>query len=163
MNHDPAYRRLRELSWRRKLTAAEAIELSAYLAAHPEAQADWETEAALGEVLTRLDDAPVPSNFNTRVLQAIEHEAGDRKLAPRKNWSWRVLLPRAAVVMAVASLSLFAYQRYEVIVRAKLARSVAAVLNAQPLPSPQVLADFDAIRRLSKTPPADEELLALLK
>ena len=163
MNTDPAYLRLRELSWRRKLTAAEAVELRAYLAAHPEAQSDWETEAALGEVLTRLVDTPVSSNFTARVLQAVEREIADHTWAPRWNWACQVLLPRAAVVVAVAGLGLFAYQRYEVVERAKLARSVVAVLDAKSLPSPQVLADFEAIRRLGRTPPADEELLALLK
>jgi len=38
---------------------------------------------------------------------------------------------------------------------------VAAVLETKSLPSPEVLADFDAIRHLST--PADEELLAALK
>jgi anti-sigma factor RsiW len=163
MKHDAVYMRLRELSWRRKLTAAQEAELHAYLTSHPEAQTDWETEAALGEVLARLVDTPIPSNFTARVLQAVELEAADHKRVQRWSWSWQVLLPRAAVVVAVAGLGLFAYQRYEVVERAKLARSVTAVWDAKSLPSPQVLADFDAIRRLSKTPPPDEELLALLK
>jgi anti-sigma factor RsiW len=163
MNHDPVYNQLRELNWRRKLTAAGAAELRAYLTANPEAQAEWETDAALGEVLDRLPQAPVPSNFTTRVLQAVERETVERERAPRWNWSWRVLLPRAAVVVAVAGLGLFASQRYEVAQRARLARNVVAVLGAQPPPNPQDLADFEAIRRLNKMPPPDEELLALLK
>jgi len=163
MNHDPAYNRLRELNWRRKLTAAEEAELRAYPAANSEAQAEWETEAALGEVLDRLPEAPVPSNFTARVLQAVERETAARARAPRWSWSWRVLLPRAAVVVAVAGLGLFASQRYEVAQRARLARNVVAVLGAQPPPNPQDLADFEAIRRLNKMPPPDEELLALLK
>ena len=42
MSSDPIYDQLRELSWRRKLTGAEEARLRAWLAAHPEAQADWE-------------------------------------------------------------------------------------------------------------------------
>ena len=161
MNHDPVYMRLCELSWRRKLTAAEAVELRAYLAAHPEAQADWATEAALGEELARLVDAPVPSNFTARVMHVVEREKEIHKRKPHVWWSWRVLVPRAAMAVAVVGLGLLAHQRYEIAQRVKLARSIAAVLSAQP-PSPQDLADFDPIRLLPKTPPADEELLALL-
>ena len=137
MNHDPAYNQLRELNWRRKLTAAEEAELRACLAANPEALEEWKTDAALGEVLDRLPEAPMPSNFTARVLQTVERETAERARAPRWSWSWRVLLPRAAVVVAV--------------------------LGAQPPPNPQDLADFEAIRRLNKMPPPDEELLALLK
>ncbi len=75
MSNDPTYNRLRELSWRRKLTGAEEAELRAWLAAHPDAQADWEAEAGLNAALGRLPDAPVPSNFTARVLQAVEREA----------------------------------------------------------------------------------------
>jgi anti-sigma factor RsiW len=163
MNHDPAYNQLRELNWRRKLTAAEEAELRACLAANPEALEEWKTDAALGEVLDRLPEAPMPSNFTARVLQTVERETAERARAPRWSWSWRVLLPRAAVVVAVVGLSLFASQQYEVAQRARLARNVVAVLGAQPPPNPQDLADFEAIRRLNKMPPPDEELLALLK
>ena len=72
MNPDPVYQRLRELGWRRPLTAAEQVELRIWLAAHPEAQAEAEAEAALNQALTRLPAAPVPSNFTARVWQAIE-------------------------------------------------------------------------------------------
>ncbi|MCX6895644.1 MAG: hypothetical protein NTZ16_09145 [Verrucomicrobia bacterium] len=36
-------------------------------------------------------------------------------------------------------------------------------LAVASLPSPDMLKDFEAIRRLSQTPPADRELLALLQ
>ena len=61
MTNDPLYHRLRELSWRRKLTDSEEAELRAWLAAHPEAQAGWEVEAELNQALGRLPDAPVSS------------------------------------------------------------------------------------------------------
>ena len=75
MKNDAFLSLLRESSWRRKLTEAEQAELRAYLAAHPDARADWEMESALNAALTRLPDAPVPSNFTARVLQAVEREA----------------------------------------------------------------------------------------
>ena len=163
MNHDPLYHRLCELGWRRKLTGAEEAELRAYLAAHPDVQADWDAEAVLGDVLNRIPDAPLPSNFTSRVIHAVERDQTGLDPEPRRGWSWRVFLPRLAVAVGVACLGLFASQRYAGIQRARLARNVAAVLSVQPPPSPQLLADFDAIRRLNRTPPPDEELLALLK
>jgi anti-sigma factor RsiW len=161
MNNDPILVRLRELSWRRKLTSAEEAELCAGLATHPEAQADWEAETGLNEGLARLPDAPMPSNFTVRVMQAVEHAAAERERAPRWNWSWRLWVPRMAIAVVMISLGLFAYQRHGTVERVKLAQSVAAVLETKSLPSPEVLADFDAIRHLST--PADEELLAALK
>ena len=88
MTNDPIYNHLRELSWRRKLTGAEEAELRAWLAAHPEAQADWEAEAGLNAALGRLPDVPVPSNFTARVLQAAEREAAAELRRP--GWKWRV-------------------------------------------------------------------------
>ena len=163
MNDDPVYTRLREAGWRRKLTPAEEAELRAYLAAHPEARPDWETETALGEILMRLPEAPVPSNFAARVLQCVEREVAGRERPWRRGWSWPALAPRVALAAAVAGLGLVAYQQYEVAQRTALARNLVAVLDVESLPSPEVLADFDAIRRLNKAPAADEELLALLR
>jgi hypothetical protein len=163
MNHDPVDTKLRELSWRRKLTDAEQAELRTYLAAHPEAQADWEMETALGEALARLPDAPVPSNFTARVLQAVERETAQQARALRWNWSLRVLLPRVAAVAVVAGLGVFSYQRYEVARHTALARHLVGVYDAEHAPSTDVLADFDPIRRLNPSPPPDPDLLALLK
>ncbi|MEY2466714.1 MAG: hypothetical protein QOD03_1235, partial [Verrucomicrobiota bacterium] len=80
------YNQLREKNWRRKLTAVEQTELRAWLAAHPEASADWEAELSLTETIVRLPDAPVPTNFTARVLQAIEQEASvdARQREPKK-------------------------------------------------------------------------------
>src|SRR5438105_13622263 len=74
MANDPLYNHLREINWRRKLSAAEARQMRQWLEGHPEAHADWEAELALGEGLGRLPDAPVPSNFTARVLQAVGRE-----------------------------------------------------------------------------------------
>ena len=77
MNHDPTETRMRELSWRRKLTSAEQAELDAWLAAHPEAAAQWQEEAALNALLEQLPGATVPSNFTARVMQDIDREMVD--------------------------------------------------------------------------------------
>jgi anti-sigma factor RsiW len=162
MNHDPVYRRLRELSWRRPLTESEQADLRAWLAAHPEAQAEWEVETNLSAMLQQLPDAPVPSNFTARVRQAVEREAMAAERRSGFPWTrrWRVFLPRTAAAVVFIGLGLFAYHRRTVLRQAELVRTVAAV---REVPKPELLEDFEAIRRFGSTPSPDEELLALMK
>jgi hypothetical protein len=149
--------KLRELLWRRKLTDAEQVELRA----QPEVPADLELEIRLSETLARISDAPVPSNFTARVMQTIELE--EAKGARSAGWNWRSLLPRVAFAMLVVGFAGLALYRYDLDVRrAALAKNVALVAAAQPLPSVDALKNFDAIQRMSQ-PHADEELLALLQ
>ncbi|HUA68575.1 MAG TPA: hypothetical protein VMA13_08500 [Candidatus Saccharimonadales bacterium] len=157
MKDEPLQNRLRELVWRRTLTEAERAEMSA----QPEARADWELESRLTKALNRLPDMAVPSNFTARVLQVVDREEVRSR---RAHWqlSWRVLLPRLAVCVAVIGIAGLAYQRHEFNQRALLAKDVALVTSAQPLPSIEALKNFNAIQRMSQ-PHADEELLALLQ
>ncbi len=161
MNNDPVNQRLRELAWRRKLTAAE---LAQWRAAHPEAAGAAAAEAALSAALAALPDAPIPSNFTARVLQELERAA--RQPAARRRdwlWVWRVLVPRAALASVVVGASLFAYHRHQVAQRLAVGASIATVTGVESLPSPQILEDFDVIRRLDTTPPADRDLVAWLQ
>jgi hypothetical protein len=47
--------------------------------------------------------------------------------------------------------------------RTVLAKNVALVTRGQPMPSPEALENFDAIRRMSQPQHADDELLALMQ
>jgi anti-sigma factor RsiW len=165
--NDPLYRKLRETAWRRELSPAEEAECRAWLLAHPELQADWEEELHLSEALARLPDAPVPTHFTARVLSrvdAAERQTGDlRRARPRWTWSWRRLLPQAAAAAVVIALGVLAYERHQVRQRAALAQNLAAVSNLAAVPSPEILQDFESIRRLDQKTGPDEELLALLK
>ena len=167
MINDPFYNRIRELGWRGKLTAADEAELRAWLAAHSEAQSEWQTEARLSEALNRLPDVPVPTNFTARVLQAVELEtaAAQRARSLRApKWHWpRRWLSRAALAVVILGAGLFSVHEVRSARRAELAQSVTAVSEVSSLPSPEILKDFEAIRALNRTPPADEELLALLQ
>jgi hypothetical protein len=166
MSNDPIYRELRELSWRRKLTAAEEAQLQVWLAAHPEAQADWEAEAGLNAALGRLPDAPVPSNFTARVLRAIEREAAAGLRQSQAKWrTWLHLrwLPRVAFAAVVVGAGVLSYHEVQVVQRKKLVASVAAVSAVSSLPSAEILKDFDAIQALNPAPVPDEQLLAVLK
>lgn len=163
MNPDPVYQRLREISWRRALTETEQAELRAWLAAHPEQQSDTEADSALSQALAKLPDAPMPSNFTARVLQAIEREAATaartagRTSAP---W-WRILIPRIAVATVVVGISAMAYRHNQAVKREELAdaaKDLVAVAAAAPSADLTVLEDFEAIRSMSQ---ADAGLLAL--
>jgi hypothetical protein len=167
MTNHSFYQQLCERGWRRKPTAAEAAEVQAWLAAHPEARADWEAEAGLSEALGRLADAPVASNFTARVLAAVERASAEERRRRGPSWQvwrrWR-WLPRVAFAGVVLSLALVSYERVaKAMRRAEYARSVTVFSEVSSLPSPEVLKDFDAIRVLEATPRADEELLAALK
>ena len=139
MTNDPVYDHLRELSWRRKLTPAEESQLRAWLAAHPEAQADWETEARLNEMLGALPDAPMPSNFIARVVQAVERDAvAEQRKARRSRLTWwRRLVTRAALAGFVGAAGFVWYREFhEAHMRAEVKSSLAAVSELPPMPSP---------------------------
>ena len=156
MNPDPQYERLREIGWRRALTDAEQAELREWLAAHPEYQADAEAEAALSQAMARLPDAPMPSNFTSRVLQAIpqETQAAERTTRPVSGPWWHGLIPRLAVATLIVGITGFSYWRHQAVMQEELtdaAKNLATV-------DPAALEDFEMIRHLSQ---ADEGLLAL--
>ena len=165
MNNDSNLQQLRETGWRRALSDAKVAELRTRLAAQPELLAQWQEERQLTRALGRLPDAPVPSNFTARVLQAVENsaaaEARARTPAGRGWWHYQRWLPRLAVATLVLGVSLFSVHRYQAANRARIAQSVAAFSEAAALPSPEVLQDFDTISRLGSAPAADEELLEL--
>ena len=167
MTNDPLYQQMREKSWRRKLNPEEDARLSEWLATHPEAQLDWESEMALNEVLTRLPHVPVASNFTARVVAAAQREA-DANLARRaahgaRAYWWRRWLPKAAVAAAVLMAGLLSYNHLQSVRRAEYAQGLAKLSEVASLPSPEALNDFDAIAAMSSAPTADEELLKLMQ
>ena len=157
--NDPAYNKLREISWRRKLTTAETAELRAWLAEHPEAHADWALDAALTENLARMPDAPVATNFTARVLQEVQRDSAAAHRGGRK-WSWRSFLPRAALATMALGLGVVYYEQHRAAEREQFARSVAEFSGVAALPEPAVMQDFEVISRLSEP---DQNLLALLE
>jgi anti-sigma factor RsiW len=166
MANDPIYNQLRERSWRQRLTGAEEAQLRAWLAAHPEAQADWEAEAGLNAALGRLPDVPVPSNFTTRAVQAAEREAAAGLGQPGwKWWGWPRLrwLPRVALTATLVSAGVVSCLVIQDVQRKNLGEGVAVVSMVSSLPGPDILKDFDAIRASNPTPTADEKLLTALQ
>src|SRR5947207_11770509 len=144
MIQDPGYQHLRELSWRRKLTSAEEAELRAWLMAHPEAEPEWEIEAALNEALAQLPAPTGASNFTARVLEAVRlEEATATRSGRRGSWSWlRGWLPRTATAIVLLTGSLIFYHHHQQVVRReaearRMAKSVLAVAAVPTLPNPE--------------------------
>lgn len=163
MKPDPTYERLREIAWRRPLTAAEAAEWAAWLASHPEHAAELEQEAALNQLLAVKAPPRAASNFTAQVWQQIEAETRRETAgaAPRRRGA--IWLPRLAwgsalgLALVVGGLKLHSHQQ-----QLELARVAQTLAQAVDLSNPVVLADFEVIRRLnSVTVAADENLLAL--
>lgn len=162
--NDP-FQKLSEAGWRRELSPAEKAELRDWLAAHPEARVDWEAEVALSRSLARLPDAPMPSNFTARVLQAVELEkaAAQRQPILNRSWLWRSLLPKAALAAVFVGMSVMAFREAVYQKEQRFARGLKTVSAVSALPGPDILKDFDVIQQLQPTPPPDIELLALLQ
>jgi hypothetical protein len=156
---------MREKSWRRRPSGAEESELKAWLANHPEAQADWETDIRLTEALNRLPDTSVPSNFTARVVRAVERESAiTRPRALFGRWSLGKLLPRAAVAAVIMGAVLLTYHERNIAERrAELVQSVKMVSGVPSLPSPDILQDFDTIQKMGTEAGPDQELIALMQ
>ncbi len=162
MNNDPSDSRSRELSWRQNLSDAEAAELRAWRAAHPEAEPDWLAEEQLNQALRGLADVPVASNFTARVVQAIERDA---RPAPtwRLDWLPRGWIPKAAVAVVLVAVGVLSLREHQFAQRRKLAVSLASLASVRPPPNQEVLLDYEAIRLMEQAAPADREILSLFQ
>ncbi len=157
-----------EAAWRQKLTPADEARMRAFLAADPSAQPGWNEELGLNELLKRLHEPPVSSNFTARVMAVIELDGSAGRRTVQHGWWNRLrsmgLIQRAAVgavVLTVAGVSFYQFQTYS---RAELARSVVAVSGVATLPSLEALENFDAIKRLRQvSTPIDVDLLVALQ
>jgi len=167
---DPAENQCRELSWRQRLTDAERATLQQFLAAHPEAKADWEAESQLNSLLEKLPEAPpVASNFTEQVMQAVERETATRTRERNAGgWRWlsfRTWAARGAVACVVVGVSCFAIYQHQLGERRMMAQNLAALAEAYSAAGPLPAEDFNSIRRLDDESPAkpDTDLLALMK
>lgn len=150
---------LREHLWRQELTPLERRKLRE--TSDRETQKDLALENALTSALRRLPDASAPSNFTQRVLNGIHLQ----QEATLRQAQWRILfrrwLPRLAAGCAMAAALLVWNHKAQTDRAAEMARSLA-ILTAPAL-TPEILRDFDAIQVMSRTPVADEDLLALMQ
>jgi hypothetical protein len=171
MNDDRRYDQWREANWRPPLSAAEETELRTWLAAHPETQADWEAEVALSEALRHLPEAPLASNFTSRVLQAVERETAAQSRRGQsfwQRWHWGLRwLPRFAVAAVVAVAGLLSYHHVSDVRRAEKWAKPLEIVSGLQVPNAEVLEDYEAIQAFKRAPAPnagpDEELLHLMQ
>ena len=162
--NDSFQNRLREAGWRRPLTPAELEELQGWLSANPEAAADWEAVIALNHAMRRLPEAPVPTNFTARVLaKTAKSSTTPARALGLGRRLWLSFVPRMALAALVVAAGFGIYHRHQVAQRERIARDLATLSDVAAVSDPKIMQDFEAIQRLGQTPPADEELLALLK
>ncbi len=160
--NDPLYNRLREASWRRKLSPDEEAALAKWLASHPETLEDWEAEAGLNEILNRLPEPQVATNFTARVVAAAEREAAASVSSRPRRWLLPSLIRKAAFAAVIFGFAVFSYSEYRGMQRKRIADSVATISRVAATPSPEVLKNIKAISYMSQAPGPDEELLKLL-
>lgn len=122
-------------------------------------------DLALTRALARLPDKPVASNFNARVLAALDRSDTVATPVP---WWCRARLPRwasaGAATALLAAVALVGWQQHARRLQAGTFRPIAALGALEQL-SPAVLQDFDAIERYAGGPAAgvDFELLESLQ
>jgi len=161
---DDNYNRFNELNWRRRLNPAERAELQAFLAAHPEAAGQWRADEALSRALEQLPQAPVSSNFTSRVLAAAQ-----RAPTPARNrtfgapWFLRGWAPRLAAGLAMVGVGFFSFHAYDHVQRERAGRQLATASRLASLPPIEWLNDFDTIQRLDRVKVADDDLLSALE
>jgi hypothetical protein len=169
--NDAAFNQLLDTALRRKLTAEEEAQLQACLARDPLAKTVWEEDMALSQLLNRLPDAPLASNFTAHVLQAVERDSlRRRRVSARFGW-FGLRRPAQQFAAACVTLLLVAlvYWEYKSIRREKMALALHRLALHFDTPSTAVALapdelwnNFEAIYRLPQTQ-SDEELLAVLK
>src|SRR5260221_10561607 len=102
---------------------------------------DLELEARLTEALAKLPDAPVPSNFTARVMQAIDLE--ETRSRRKWNFNWHMLLPRVAVAMVAIVFGSLALHQHELSNQRHAIAASVALVAGQPVPSVDALKNFD--------------------
>ena len=127
-------------------------------------QPELEQQARLTAALARLQDAPVPSNFTVRVMDAIELEEKRTARSQRGNWNWHWLLPRlagATALLLVTGLGILHYETGRQ--HREITRNLSQLASTQAIPSVDALENLEAIQRMSQPTHADTELLAALQ
>lgn len=169
--NEASYNQLVQASWRRRLTPAEEAEVQAYLALHPDKQTQWDEESALSDFLRQLPDAPVPSNFTSLVLQAIESERRvetAHKLSGLEYWHrWLARhTPKFAATGLLLVCGMVGIHQYHGHQQRQLAHAAASTWGevVSVVPTPEVFEDFDTIKQLrNASAHSDEELLTVLQ
>ena len=118
----------------------------------------------MNDLLTRLPNAPLASNFTSQVMRAVERdlaaEARQMSLFDRvKRW-FRNPAPRLAWALGLVAVGWFGIHQHQANMRSDMAKGLSVMANVASLSNPSMLEDFEAIRRLNTS--EDEDLYAVL-
>ena len=144
------------LSMQPELSPEEESKLEAWLAAHPDARAAWNTDRALGRVLHSLPDVPVSSNFTARVMQELDKEEARASRRVSRSRGWRLLWPRLGWATAAVALAVFGSQQFLSVHRTRLAAD-AAFVSKDIARLPDAFRDFDVVDSLREIPAAGDD------
>ena len=152
------------LSMRRELTPDEESRLELYFAANPGARSEWEEERALGRALQSLPDAPISSNFTSRVLQEVELEQAREERQEHFAGSWfSRYFPKLGWATTAALVAALVLQYRSIKEERTINDRARALAGLSSAPAPEVLQDFEVIERLRwAAAPSDDELLTAL-
>ncbi len=153
-----------EKSLRGRLTPKEQAQLESWLAARPDLRAQWEEEVALCQMIRQLPDAPVSSNFTALVMQAVaqEERAAQRAEAPVADgfmvWLRKHFAQLTASTAVVALAAVLAVQQQHQPPQAvtapdakqAMAEQIKELAKVGPVPSVDLLMDYEPIRRMSQ-------------
>lgn len=144
---------LLELSLRQTLSAEEQARAQAILDQNPVLRQAWEQDRQLSQLLERLPNRPISSNFTALVLQAVEQSkpiearwALSRLVIPLIHWRW---LRPAAVATIVICASSAGYHHHLRQTRWEMARSLVAVSALAEIAHPNLVKDFDLLEQFS--------------
>jgi anti-sigma factor RsiW len=155
-----------------ELNDQEKAALDNLLAADPLLKSEREDQLALNELLAKIPDAPLSSNFTALVMQAVRQS--EKRPGPATPFRWFSHgFARVAAGLAVVTVIGFGLNHhYQTVQRSELAAglrdftTIASTLDSQKTPAVEMFQDFDAIQKLSRVPAnpeLDMELLVALQ
>ena len=162
--NQPQFDQLLQTALERGLTPEELAQLDGFLAQNHLERSEFE---AVDQLLAKLPDVTVSSNFTHRVMDVVRREV---QPPPALGLSWwqRLLAPQyrimrlgsaAAVVLLVTVLSFQSHLSQD---RAEMAESLQTVATIAEI-APELFVDFDAIDAINQSDSVDEELWAALQ
>lgn len=167
------YQKLLELKLQRPLLPEEQSRLDDLVSQHPEIRDHWDEEMQLCQLLNRLPDAPISSNFTVQTLAAAQSESAPKRVSDRPRlFGWLSLrwVQSATVTAAAMAAAWILYDQKQSARRAQMAGELAQFSSAALALDPEkadvnldALMNYDVITRLENHPIVDDDLLAVLE
>ncbi|MCF7669269.1 MAG: hypothetical protein K9N48_05790 [Verrucomicrobia bacterium] len=151
--------------WKHTPSETELNELNRALDSVADKESFLKEELRLNELLGKLPDVSVPSNFTARVVEAAATQPARRNklitaltLSPLRR---RRVTAFAAVIVA-AIIGVTGWKAFEHMNRVETAQSAAVFTEIAIEPDFETISNFETIYDLSQAPEVDNELLTAL-